>query len=188
MAVDNYKTVKGATALLMSDDRTMTESEFDALWVGGVPADGGELLLVDFVTTPVVKAVALVQSLQFGETGDTEEILDLSDADADYANPEVSKKSGSGSASVFQLVVDSANGTISIDDAEFEFADNLRVGDIVMVAKADYPLAASSKVHQIYRAVITSTDGNNSPSESGTLDISFESKGKIYYGVSISAT
>ena len=186
MAVQNYKTVKGAVALLVSDDRTLTQAEFDAMWVGGVPADGGELLLADFVTTPIVKAIALVQSLQFGETGETEEILDLSDSDADYSNPEVSKKSGSGSASVFQLIQD-ANGTISIDDTDFEFAENLRVGDIVLVAKANYPLAASSKIHQIFRAVITGADGNNSPAESGSYDLSFESKGRIYYNATIAA-
>lgn len=187
MAVQTYKTVKGAVALLVSDDRTMTEAEFDALWVGGTPADGGELLLDSFVTTPVVKAVALVQSLQFGETGETEEILDLADANADYSNPEVAKKSGSGSASVYQLIQD-PDGTISIDDSDFEFAQNLRVGDIILVAKAEWPLAAGGPVHQIYRAVVTGVDGNNSPSESGMTDISFESKGKIYYNATIAAT
>lgn len=187
MAVLNYKTVKGAVALLVSDDRTLTQAEFNALWVGGSPSDGGELLLDKFVTTPVVKAIALVQSLQFGESGDTEEILDLSDSDADYANPEVSKKSGSGSASVYQLMED-ANGTISIDDTDFEFGNNLRVGDIMLVAKADYPLVADSKIHQIFRAVVTGVDGSNSPAESGMIDISFESKKKIYYNATIAST
>jgi hypothetical protein len=187
MAINNYKTVKGGIGLYVSNDRAMTQAEFDALFTGGTPADGGTLLLDAFVTNPEFRALAIVQSMSLAESGDTEEILDLADPNADWANPEVSKKSGTGSASVFQLKED-ANGTISIDDSKFTMAPSLKLGDIVLIAKGEYPLVAGSKIERVFRAVITSNDAGNSPSESGSYDISFDSKGRIYRDCTIALT
>lgn len=125
--------------------------------------------------TDNLRAIAVAQSYNLDEGGDTQEVIDLADAAADWANPEVTKKNWS--VSVDALVLrENPSGDIDVDDATQSKVTSLRVGDIVWVAIAESTFPDGLKYG---KAVVTAFNQSGSAGEFHTASATFTGKGEL---------
>ena len=181
MATQVKTPLKGATALWVSTDTSLTEAEYDAFFVGSDSTAGN----FDYTTNSAsIRAIAVASSIGEDLSGETEEIVDLSQTNPEYADPFVISKSGSFSLSATMLR-DKVDGEVSYDDTLFQEAPALKIGDTVMVIKADYPLVATGTIDLICRAVVTSRSKSVQGKSAGTVDLTLQSKGAWRENVTI---
>lgn len=167
----------------VSNDRSMTETEYAALFVGNDPVAGNFDLTNN---SGALKAIAVVQSQSADISGDTEEVLDLTKSDADWANPVVSKRSATFSATIMMTKeVASGSGQVTIDDTKYLRGEELKVGDEVCVIQGDYPLAVGGTIDMICRAVVTGKTTNPTAGSNSTMDVTLQAKGEVREAVTI---
>lgn len=132
--------------------------------------------------------IALAQSYNLDETGDTQEVVDLADTDSDWSNPEVSKKSWTLSCDSLLLRNNASSGTLDIETKYKQH--ELVVGDLVWVAIADVVDEGADQVNdglpyskdmliKYGRAVVTSVNRSGTVNDFHTVSATFSGKGAL---------
>ena len=137
---------------------------------------------IDTFDASLAYPVALAQSYTLDETGDTQEVQDLCDAAAEWASPEVNRKSWTLSTDTLLLRnVGANNGTITLGVKKDAY--QLSLGDIVWCVVGDAvdcsEPSGTEIAYKYGKAVITALSQAGSVGEFQTLSVTFTGKGEL---------
>ena len=128
-----------------------------------------------------MRAIALAQSYNLSQSGETEEITELASAESDSANPEVIKSSYNLSFDSLLLRVVASGGNYKYDDLEKMEGSSLAIGETFFWALTDFLETGfdATKVIAYGKGTVTGKEISGTVSSMHTYSVTIAGKGKV---------
>lgn len=136
-----------------------------------------------------MKAIALAQSYSVNQSIETEEVAELADLSADWANPEGTKKSYEISFEGLVFRQD-AEGSYAYDDTQKTLGnESLKIGDVIFFALQDFDgNAVDGSLFKKYgKGMVTSIEETGSVGSIHTYSVTIQGKGELKSGAAPAA-